>query len=78
MADWPIFDASSQLGLFDTDVVPNHGEHIGYRGSIACTIAGISYRQLDYWARTELVMPTIQTAAGSGSQRLYSSATCWC
>lgn len=72
MADWPIFDASSQLGLFDTDVVPNHSEHIGYRGSIACTIAGISYRQLDYWARTELVMPTIQTAAGSGSQRLYS------
>jgi DNA-binding transcriptional MerR regulator len=34
--------------------------------------AGISYRQLDYWARTGLVEPSIRPAAGSGSQRLYS------
>tara|TARA_R110002020_G_scaffold36589_17_gene110149 strand:+ start:104 stop:700 length:597 start_codon:yes stop_codon:yes gene_type:complete len=33
--------------------------------------AGISYRQLDYWARTQLVEPTVRGAAGSGSQRLY-------
>ncbi|MFZ9542672.1 MAG: MerR family transcriptional regulator [Candidatus Nanopelagicaceae bacterium] len=44
---------------------------IGYRGATACTAAGISYRQLDYWARTGLVEPTIRTATGSGSQRLY-------
>ncbi len=44
---------------------------IGYRGATACTAAGISYRQLDYWARTGLVEPTIRGAAGSGSQRLY-------
>jgi DNA-binding transcriptional MerR regulator len=44
----------------------------GYRGTSAATAAGITYRQLDYWARTELVAPTIQTAQGSGSQRLYS------
>ena len=44
----------------------------GYRGIIAAKAAGISYRQLDYWARTELVEPTIQNAQGSGSQRLYS------
>lgn len=44
---------------------------IGYRGATACTAAGISYRQLDYWARTGLVEPTIRTASGSGSQRLY-------
>jgi DNA-binding transcriptional MerR regulator len=44
----------------------------GYRGAVACEAAGISYRQLDYWARTELVLPSIQSATGSGSQRLYS------
>ena len=44
----------------------------GYRGTSAATAAGITYRQLDYWARTELVVPTVQTASGSGSQRLYS------
>ena len=45
---------------------------LGFRGTTACTAAGISYRQLDYWARTGLVEPTIRGAAGSGSQRLYS------
>jgi len=44
---------------------------IGYRGATACVAAGISYRQLDYWARTGLVEPSVRTAAGSGSQRLY-------
>ena len=44
---------------------------IGYRGATACTAAGISYRQLDYWARTGLVEPTVRSATGSGSQRLY-------
>jgi DNA-binding transcriptional MerR regulator len=45
---------------------------IGYRGPTACSAAGITYRQLDYWARTELVVPTVRSATGSGSQRLYS------
>jgi DNA-binding transcriptional MerR regulator len=48
------------------------GEPVGYRGPSACTVAGISYRQLDYWARTGLVVPSVRPAAGSGSQRLYS------
>lgn len=43
----------------------------GYRGPIAGKVAGITYRQLDYWARTGLVEPTVRGAAGSGSQRLY-------
>ena len=47
-------------------------ELTGYRGAIACSAAGISYRQLDYWARTGLVEPTIRTASGSGTSRLYS------
>lgn len=44
----------------------------GYRGPQACKIVGITYRQLDYWTRTDLVAPTIQQASGSGTQRLYS------
>jgi DNA-binding transcriptional MerR regulator len=51
---------------------PADDSMIGYRGPTACAAAGITYRQLDYWARTELVVPTIRTAKGSGSQRLYS------
>ncbi len=43
----------------------------GYRGPIACRAAGITYRQLDYWARTSLVEPGIRSADGSGTQRLY-------
>jgi DNA-binding transcriptional MerR regulator len=45
---------------------------LGYRGTTACNAAGITYRQLDYWARTDLVVPSIRSAAGSGTQRLYS------
>jgi len=45
---------------------------IGYRGPIACSAAGITYRQLDYWARTGLIEPSVRAAHGSGSQRLYS------
>ena len=44
----------------------------GYRGPVACEATGITYRQLDYWARTGLVEPSLRAAAGSGSQRLYS------
>lgn len=47
-------------------------DNAGYRGAIACSAAGISYRQLDYWARTGLVEPSIRTASGSGTSRLYS------
>jgi DNA-binding transcriptional MerR regulator len=60
------------LGLLFTDGMPELDASAGYRGAVAARAAGISYRQLDYWARTELVEPTIRGAAGSGSQRLYS------
>ena len=46
--------------------------HIGYGGKKAAEIVGISYRQLDYWARTDLVRPSLADAAGSGSRRKYS------
>ena len=44
----------------------------GYRVPDVCRIVGISYRQLDYWARTGLVTPSVRDAHGSGSQRLYA------
>ena len=44
----------------------------GFRGPQVCNIVGISYRQLDYWARTDLIRPSIADARGSGTQRLYS------
>ena len=44
----------------------------GYRGPQTCKIVGITYRQLDYWTRTGLVMPSVHEASGSGDQRLYS------
>lgn len=47
-------------------------EDEGYRAPQVCKLVGITYRQLDYWARTGLLEPSIQTASGSGSQRLYS------
>ena len=44
----------------------------GFRGPQVCSIVGITYRQLDYWARTDLVRPSLVDAQGSGTQRLYS------
>src|ERR1700709_2841315 len=44
----------------------------GYLGPTACRVVDIMSRQLDYWARTGLVVPSIRSAAGSGTQRLYS------
>ncbi len=63
--------ARYDLGLLFTDGMANLDESVGYRGAVAARAAGITYRQLDYWARTALVEPTIRGAAGSGSQRLY-------
>ena len=61
---------AEQGALFPRTEVPD--EYVGYRGPTACQAAGITYRQLDYWARTGLVEPTVRGANGSGSQRLYS------
>ena len=59
-------------GLLFTDDLPELALDAGYRGPTACGAAGITYRQLDYWARTGLVRPSVRGASGSGSQRLYS------
>jgi DNA-binding transcriptional MerR regulator len=62
--------ADEQGLLFGEELEPTP-EDVGYRGPTACTAAGITYRQLDYWARTGLVEPSVRAATGSGSQRLY-------
>lgn len=59
-------------GMLFEDDAPIDNPDIGFRGPTACRVAGISYRQLDYWARTGLVEPSVQNASGSGTHRLYS------
>ncbi|MBK8446275.1 MAG: MerR family transcriptional regulator [Micropruina sp.] len=67
-ADQP---ADTQDLLFDGDFSPLPDD-LGFRGPVACGAAEITYRQLDYWARTGLVAPEVRPAGGSGTQRLYS------
>ena len=62
--------AGEQGLLFGEDLTARP-EGVGYRGPTACAAAGITYRQLDYWARTGLVQPSVRAASGSGSLRLY-------
>ncbi len=63
-----ISDGTGEQLRFDED-----DQHlVGFRGPTVCKIVGITYRQLDYWARTGLVVPSVRDAQGSGTQRLYS------
>ena len=64
--------AAGEQGLLFDDNVSPLPDDLGYRGPTACNAAGITYRQLDYWARTGLVEPSVRSATGSGTQRLYS------
>ena len=57
-----------ELFSFPDDDQPTRG----YRGTGASKVAGITYRQLDYWARKQIVVPSIKASHGSGSRRLYS------
>jgi DNA-binding transcriptional MerR regulator len=65
-----VLAAGEQGLLFEPDI-SHLADDVGYRGPTACAAAGITYRQLDYWARTGLVEPTVRSATGSGTQRLY-------
>jgi len=65
-------EQAEEQGLLFTDDVSPLPRDLGYRGPTACNAAGITYRQLDYWARTGLIQPSVRGATGSGSQRLYS------
>jgi DNA-binding transcriptional MerR regulator len=57
----------------DMTVMPGElSEQVSYSGRSAAEIVGITYRQLDYWARTDLVRPSVMDASGSGSRRRYS------
>jgi DNA-binding transcriptional MerR regulator len=52
--------------------VSHTGPAGSFRGPQVCSIVGITYRQLDYWARSDIIRPSVHDAAGSGTQRLYS------
>ena len=60
------------MGASDVDSAPADATDAGFRGPQVCSLVGITYRQLDYWARTGLLRPSIADARGSGTQRVYS------
>ena len=66
------------MRFWGPEVGKNTGEQLtlraddGYSGPEVCRVVGITYRQLDYWARTDLVRPSLADARGSGTQRRYS------
>jgi DNA-binding transcriptional MerR regulator len=66
MVDRSLRDATGSVSSASSQV-PD-----GFRGPQVCTLIGITYRQLDYWARTGLLRPSIADARGSGTQRRYS------
>ncbi len=59
-----------QGALFETEEVLEAKR--GYRGTVASKVAGITYRQLDYWARKQILVPSLNPSHGSGTRRLYS------
>ncbi len=54
------------------DITAERREDLGFSGTRTAKIVGITYRQLDYWARTDLLRPSLSDASGSGSRRRYS------
>nr|WP_281500423.1 MerR family transcriptional regulator [Gordonia alkaliphila] len=59
--------------MFDVVGDAAQAPHVqGFRAPAVQAIAGVTYRQLDYWARTGVIEPSVRSATGSGSQRLYS------
>jgi len=64
--------SGAPIGQLAFDIDDGSLERNGYRGPTVCKIVGVTYRQLDYWARTGLVEPSVRKAGGSGTQRLYS------
>lgn len=59
----------SRQAVQDQEIAP---PTVGFRAPQVCRLVGITYRQLDYWARTDLLKPSLAAAQGSGSQRRYS------
>lgn len=62
---------AGEQGLLFGDSSNAYSQDLGYRGPVAASVVGITYRQLDYWARTELVRPSVRSSTGSGTARLY-------
>ena len=58
-------ERAGEQGLLFGEDLTAHPENVGYRGPTACAAAGITYRQLDYWARTALVVGTPRAGPGA-------------
>ena len=74
-ASAPEPEAAALAPKVEQGVLSANGEQwdeTGYGGPEVCRIVGITYRQLDYWARTDLLRPSLADAQGSGTQRRYS------
>ncbi|NNC41634.1 MAG: MerR family transcriptional regulator [Acidimicrobiia bacterium] len=65
-------DAAETAEAAETERTLQADAETGYRAPQVCKLVDITYRQLDYWARTDLIIPSVSSATGSGSQRLYS------
>ena len=66
-------DVATNITSDELDVVTDASPgQVGFSGRKTAEVVGITYRQLDYWARTDLVRPSLAEAHGSGSRRLYS------
>ena len=66
-------DVATTQTTDELDVVADAAAgQVGFSGRKTAEVVGITYRQLDYWARTDLVRPSLAEAHGSGSRRLYS------
>lgn len=74
--DEPEATVTEEPGPIDGDspgvLDPEVAAQLGYSGTRTAKVVGISYRQLDYWARTDLIRPSLSDATGSGSRRRYS------
>ena len=62
----------ASTGTTPIEATPPKTVDQGYSGKRTAEIVGISYRQLDYWARTDVLRPSLSDATGSGSRRRYS------
>jgi DNA-binding transcriptional MerR regulator len=67
-----VADSRVDMSVRGARPAPSARTDEGFRGAQVCSLVGITYRQLDYWARTGLLRPSITDATGSGSQRRYS------
>lgn len=69
LASWAL---TTQGGSCVINLVTTQSSLDVISGPDAAAAAGISYRQLDHWARKGWVVPSVQKASGKTTRRVYS------